>query len=217
MATKIETDLSPEQLLACLQRIAQTKGGMTGPAIKAVCAEFGVVISHETANQYRKGVVADYLKQLEANTQRAKDIVAIATNGVGLADAAAVKLMVKINDDLDTAGELTVDEKSAYSLAIARMRAGDVRARDLERKLADSEAARENAAQRLQLQQFDAVQAAITHAKEIRSVLGNKKLDDGQKTERVRQILFGAQPADFRPVQTRGTGDSEQETGEGQA
>ncbi len=206
MATKIESSLTPEELLEFFRRIAQTKGGATGPRIAAICAEFGVVISHDTANEYRKenGLVGKFLKELAANAQKAKDIVTIANGGIGLADAAAVKLAVKINDALDGAGDLSTEDQSAYSLAISRLRQGDVRARDLERKLTDSEAARDNAAQRLQLLQFDAVTAAIQHAKEIRAVLADKKLDDGQRTERIRTILFGEAPADFRPIGTTG-------------
>ena len=56
----------------------------------------------------------------------------------------------------------------------------------------------------MQLREFDAVAAAIKHAKEIRAVVGDKTAGEKEKTERVRKILFGDRPANWQPVKTTG-------------
>lgn len=197
MATKIETDLTPEELMEFFRRIAQTKGGATIARIQAIASEFGVTISHQTANEYRKGIVADYLDSLKRNAEQAELITAVAKGGLGLTDAAAVKLAVKINDDLDRSADLTADEKNSYSLAISRLRSGDQRSRFLEAKLREM-------VQSMELKQFDAAQAAIKHAKEIRAVMSDRKIAESEKIDRVRKILFGEQPKDFKPVTATG-------------
>lgn len=199
MPTKIETDLSPEQLFEFFKRCAETKGGGTGPRIQALASEFGVTISHESANNFRKGALREYLDELKSTAAMAESVAALAKNGVGLSDGAASAFAAKV---FDAARKVTVEEiggKKAnnVSLAISRLRSGDQRATYLQTKLAEIQ-------QGMQLREFDAVAAAIKHAKEIRTVLADKKLDDGEKTQRVRKILFGDRPADFQPVTTTG-------------
>lgn len=203
MRTKIEMELSPAQQQEFFHRLSQLKSGGTGPAIQALAAEFGVTISHESANNVRKGPLADYLRELRAKSERAQQVAAFAKEGLSMADAASVRLSETVFDELMQGGraeELTAEERDIYSKIIARARAGDERARlgdqrekFLEAKMADMQ-------QRLDLLQFDATTAAVKHAKEIRAVLSDKKLGDGERTDRIRRILFGAQPADFRPV-----------------
>jgi hypothetical protein len=191
--TKIDTDLSAEQRDDFYQRCRKAKGGFTGPVIQAIGADFGLTLTHDSANNIRKHFIARYEAELAEHADLARAVATAAQHGMGLNDAAAVKLSLKINDDLDRDDELTIGDKNKYSLAIARLRAGDQRGQMVEMLK-----------QRLNLQQFDAAQAAITHAREIRAITADQKLDDGQKTERVRKILFGAQPADFAPVPAGG-------------
>lgn len=191
--TIIHTHLSAEQRDDFYQRCRKAKGGFTGPVIAAIGADFGLTLTHDSANNIRKEFVARYQAELQEHAELARAIAAAAQHGMGLNDAAAVKLSLKINDDLDKEEELSIGDKNKYSLAIARLRAGDQRGQMVEMLK-----------KRLELQQFDAAQAAIRHAKEIRTVCADKRLDDTQKTQRVRKILFGDQPADFAPVETRG-------------
>jgi len=137
MATKIETDLTPEELMEFFRRLAQTKGGLSGPAIRALCAEFGVNISHETANQYRTGIVADYLKRLERNTQKAKEIVDTVKAGVGISDANSVRLQMAISDKLDELDpkDTSAEDLNAIATANEKLRTGDRNAKRLEADL----------------------------------------------------------------------------------
>lgn len=190
MRTIIEKRLSPEQQEDFYQRCKKAKGGFTGPVITEIAADFGIRLQHDSANNIRRMLLDRHLAELKDRAEFARAFATAAQHGVGLSDAAAVKLALKINDDLDESGELSIGDKNTYSLAIARLRAGDQRAQMVD-----------VLKRRLELQQFDAAQAAIQHAKEIRAVVSDKKLDGPAKTERVRRILFGEQPKDFRPVE----------------
>lgn len=127
MPTKIETSLSPLELMEFFKRCAQTKGGATGPAIQALAEEFGVTISHESANTFRKTAMQDYLDELKASARMAEDVATIARDGAGMADGAAAALAAKV---FDKARQLTVadiggEEANNVSLAIARLKTGD--------------------------------------------------------------------------------------------
>lgn len=182
-----------------LRRCAQTKGGTTLRAIQAIAEEFDVKISLMSATAVRDGPLNDYLEQLKAKSERAQQVAAFAKEGLSMADAASVRLSETVFDKLMDVGaeRLTAEERDIYSKIIARARGGDQRAKYLDVKVREL-------VQKIELQQFDAVQAAIKHAKEIRSVLADRKLDDGAKTERVRKILFGERPADWKPVTSTG-------------
>ena len=197
MRTKIEMELSDDQLREFFKRCAQTKGGTKGPGLRAIAQEFGVTLTHDSANNIRKGPLADFLDELKETRDFAENVASLAKNGVGLSDGAASAFAGKVFKAAVSIGEDEVGGKKAnnLSLAIARLRAGDQRSEIIAMLQ-----------RRLELQQFDAVAAAIKHAKEIRAVIGDKKLDDGQKTERVRKILFGEKPADWTPITTTGAG-----------
>jgi hypothetical protein len=197
MPTKIETHLSPEALHEFFKRCAQTKGGGTLKTIQAIAEEFGVRISLMSASAVRDGPFAAYLDELKGKREMAEAVSAVAKEGLSLSDAAASILSQRLFDRLLAADELSDKETGQLSLALSRLRTGDQRSKYLEAKL-------EEMGRKLQLQQFDAAKAAIAHAKEIRAVMADKTLDEGQRTERVRAVLFGTQPADFRPVETKG-------------
>ena len=181
------------------KRCAQTKGGGTGPAIQALAAEFGVTISHDSANTFRKTALKDYLDELAAAARMAEDVAAIAKSGLGLADGAASAFAAKV---FDKARRIEVDDiggKAAnnLSLAIARLKTGDRG----DRKLAADLRALE---QKLEMQKFDAAAAVIEHAEEIKLVMADRSLSGPARTERVVKILWGAKPADFKPVGDKG-------------
>lgn len=200
MPTKIETHLSPEQFLEFCRRVASKPGGSLLKNIQAEAEEFGIDISLMAARSFKKGPFEQYLDDLKEKREMAETVSTVAKGGLGLADASAAVLSQKIFDDLMTGpGELSIKDKNTYSLALSRLRTGDQRGKFLEAKL-------EEMAEKLKLQQFDAVAAARKNAKAIRLVEKDAKLDDSAKTERVRQLLFGDMPADFTPVVA--TGDS---------
>lgn len=132
MPTKIETHLSPEQLLEFFRRCAQTKAGTTLRTIQALAEEFGVKISLMSATAVRDGPLNDYLEELKAKSERAQQIAAFAKEGLSMADAACVRLSESVFDDLMAEGKLgalTAEERDIYSKIIARARAGDERSR----------------------------------------------------------------------------------------
>ncbi|MFA6962433.1 MAG: hypothetical protein WC205_16885 [Opitutaceae bacterium] len=199
MPTKIETSLTAEELMEFFKRCAQTKGGTTGPAIQALAAEFGVTISHDSANTFRKTAMQEYLDELKASARLAEDVAAVAKSGMGLADGAASAFAAKVFDAarrIDV-GDIGSKEANNVSLAIARLKTGDRG----DKKLAADLAALQ---QRMVMQQFDAAAAVLEHAHEIRLVIADNKLDAAAKTERIRKRLFGEKPADFKPVTTKG-------------
>jgi hypothetical protein len=137
MATKIETDLTPEELMEFFRRVAQTKGGATGPRIQALASEFGVTISHETANEYRKGIVSRELERLRRNAEKSKEIVETVKAGVGISDANAVRLQMVISDKLDelVPGQTSPKDLAAMTSANEQLRTGDRNAKRLEADL----------------------------------------------------------------------------------
>ena len=199
MATKIESHLSPEQLLQFFRRCAQTKGGTKLATIQAIAEEFGVSISLMSASAVRDGPLSDYLEDLKRKSEMAESVAALAKNGAGLSDGAAAVFAEKVFDAamrID-AGEIGTKAGNNLSLAISRLRSGDQRAKYLEAKLREIE-------QKLELQQFDAAAAVIEHAKEIRAIVADKALDGNAQRERVRKLLFGEKPEGFTPVSTKG-------------
>lgn len=188
-----EKKLSPAQREDFYQRCRAAAGGFTGPVITQIAADFGLELQHDAANNVRRILIARYEEELREHAELARAIGLAAQHGLGLNDAAAVKLSLKVNDDLDQKKELSLKEKGQYGLLISRLRTGDQRGQMvsmLQRKL--------------ELQQFDAVAAAIKHAKQIREVVANPKLKDDQKTKRVHKILFGERPKDWQPVTATG-------------
>lgn len=195
MPTKIETSLTHEELMEFFKRCAQTKGGTTGPKIQALAEEFGVTISHESANNFRKGALEDYLEELNRQKDLAATVTEIAKTGAGLSDAAAAVLGERVlNATLQLPAEEVGTEKgNTISLAVARLQAGDrnskrlaaeLRIRDeqlgkLQRERTDWEEKRRQVAVQLELVKSaapasaDEVRAAAVE--EIDRIMGLKK------------------------------------------
>lgn len=205
MASKIETSLTPEQLHEFFKRCAQLKGSKLKD-IQALAEEFGIDVSLMSARSFRQGAFQEYLDELRLKREMAESVTAIAKDGLDLTAAAASALSAKVLDaamNLDSR-MIGTDIGNNVSLAVARLQAGSDRAKDLQRKLDDSETKRAATEQRMDLQQFDAATAVLAHAEEIKLIIADKSLDAGARTERVRKILFGEKPADFKPVTDKG-------------
>lgn len=201
MPSKIEISLNQEELVEFLKRCAQLKGAKLRD-IQALAEEFGIDVSLMAARSFKQTAFQDYLDELKSKRDMAENVSLIAKDGLDLTAAAAANLAAKVFDrslNLDVS-MIGTEEGNNVSLAVARLQAGTRGDKDLARKLADSETKRAAAEQRMELQQFDAAQAVLEHAKEIRLVIADNKLDGPAKTERVRKILFGEKPADFKPI-----------------
>lgn len=138
MPSKIETSLTPAQLQQFFHRCGELRGTKLRD-IQDLADEFGIDISLMSARSFKQGAFSEYLEALQGKREQAEAIAEIAKHGLSLTDAAAVKLAVKINDDLDRDEELSIDDKNSYSLAISRLRTGDQRGKVLEAKLREYE------------------------------------------------------------------------------
>jgi hypothetical protein len=137
MPSKIETSLTPEQLQEFFLRCSQLRGTKLRD-IQALADEFGVEISVESARSFRNGDGwQDYLDGLKRKRELAESVATIAQNGVALSDGAASKFAAKVFDAIDTleVDEIGTKKGNAVSLAIARLRQGDQRAKKLESDL----------------------------------------------------------------------------------
>jgi hypothetical protein len=174
MPTKIETSLSSLELMEFFKRCAQTKGGTTGPAIQALAAEFGVTISHESANTFRKTAMQEYLDDLKASARFAEDVATIAKDGAGMADGAAAALAAKVFDKARrmSADDIGSKEANNVSLAIARLKTGDRG----DKKLAADLALREEQLAKLQREktEWEEERAKIRATAEAAGVAINK-------------------------------------------
>lgn len=212
MPGKIANSLSHDQLVALFDELKSLSASPTLAQTQALAKKYGVAVSLEGAKTFRDTTFKAHLERLASGREKSAQILAAVREGGAhpldaVEEAAASDLL-----DLYTSGE-DVDVGSVVKIAL-QLRASleqrkdrDRSDRDLDRKLADSEARRADAAERLrvlleklELAQLDAAQAVITHAKELRTVTADTKLDAQEKTERVRKILFGDRPADWQPV-----------------
>jgi hypothetical protein len=198
--TKVEVLFSDDevaQLFAELQ--ALPKGKRTGRFVNEWAAKRGHYVSVQSGIKTVKGPFDAFLEDLKEKKRLADNVTTIVEEGLDLPKAAAAAFSAKVLDAALNVDSADIGSKSAnnISLAIARLGVGSDRAKFLETRIREIE-------QKMDLQQFDAAQAAIKHAKEIRGVMADKSLDGAAKTERVREILFGQKPADFKPVTDKG-------------
>ena len=216
MPSKIESSLTPEEFWDFCARVAQMKGGRKGATLKQIrefAAEWDITISENSAKSFRDGAFAEFLDGLKADKEMAEHIAGVAQAGLGLDDAASKVLEKKLFKTALSLGD-HVDPETADMMtkSVERIRTSNRNARRLDSDLAVAKKKIEvtdvrvrELVQKIELQQFDAATAVLAHAKEIRLVVADTKLDTAAKTERVRKILFGERPADFKPVTTTGT------------
>lgn len=132
MPSKIEISLTPEQLQEFFARCAQLKGTKLKD-IAALAEEFGVEISLMSARSFRQGRFAEYLEELKSKREMAESIAAVAQEGLDLTQAATSALAAKVLDAAVNlnAGEIGTEVGNNVSLAVARLQAGDQRAKKL--------------------------------------------------------------------------------------
>ncbi len=212
MPGKIANSLSHDQLVALLDELRALSGSPTLAQVQAAAKKHGVLVSLEGAKTFRNTTFKAHLERLATGREKSAQILAAVREGgahpLDAVEEAAASDLLDIytsGEDVDVAQVVKVALQLRASLEQRKDR--DRLDRDLERKLADSEAKRSGDAQRLrlleekfELAQLDAAAAVITHAKELKAVTADTKLDAKEKTERVRQILFGDRPTDWQPV-----------------
>jgi hypothetical protein len=212
---KIEAALSHDALQTFIDELKAQTSRPTLAQVQAHAKAHGIEVSLMGAKTFRDRTFEDHLRGIRHGREKAKQIIeAINGEGAPALDAAEELLASEILDactkpdaDLAAIAKTAVQLRSSIEQRNDRTRADA----DLKRKIADSEAARANDArrlevleQRLALVQFDAAKAALDHAKEIRAISADDRLAQTEKVERVRARLFGAQPADFKPVAQKG-------------
>ena len=189
MPSKIESSLAPEMLQEFFKRCAQLKGTKLKD-IQVLASEFEIDISLMSASAFRDGAFARHLEKITRSKEKIEQLQALMADGTDTIDAA---LKVTADDLFDriTSGD-EVDPLDT-SLIISR----------LMKSRATKDTVEQNA-QKLLIAQLDAAGAVLQHAAEIKLVIADNKLDAPAKTERVRKILFGEKPADFKPVTSKG-------------
>lgn len=140
---KIAQALTIEELDSFIAELVAMPGkDRTLEKIKHKAAQLGIVISLESARAFRNTTFERHLERIRLAQEVAQQVEGIEHGGNTLADASAKLLSKRIfnrllaADDEDSAGE--VDEE-ATSLALSRLRAGDVQKQALAAKLREVE------------------------------------------------------------------------------
>ena len=175
---KIAQELSIEELDQFIRDLAALPGKeRTLKAIAEKAAARGITISLMSAKAFRETTFKNYVDRVQKAQDKALQVRGIREAGAGntLADAAGDLLSEIIFDSLtaDEPGEIDIKK---YSLAISRLRQGDVKIRALE------------------VAQFNAAEEALKHVAELKTISENTSLDHKAQVERVRFRLFGAAP-----------------------
>lgn len=196
MANKIEQSLSLDDLRALLEELAAQSAAPTLRQIQEAAARRGVRISLMGASSFREKNFEGYLAELRRKKEAATVIAEATGAGATAADAAAALGSDLILDQL-LDGQLEGEALDRAMLTISRLRAGNQASAKLRADLAALE-------QKLVMQRFDAAKAVVEHADKIKLVIADRSLDAEARTQRVAGILWGARPADFRPVTDKG-------------
>ncbi|MBI3885916.1 MAG: hypothetical protein HY302_09345 [Opitutae bacterium] len=213
---KFDAMLEELRALSARPTLAQIAGVMVRYGVTSPTAKNGQP-SIMAAKTLRDGPFKRYVERLNAGRETREALCSAAGAGVHPLDAIEEAMVLELQDHLIGAegGEIdikfVIDQLTKLRTAISMRENSRRQQTDLERKLADSESKRIATEERtvllerrLELVQFDAAKAVLEHAKEVRLVIADKNLDGPAKTERVRKLLFGEKPADFKPV--TGTG-----------
>lgn len=141
---KIAQSLSVEQLDAFVTELAALPGReRTLEAIKHRAAQMGITIGLMSAKAFRDTTFERHLDRLRSAQEIATQVENIEAGGNTLADASAKLLSKRIfekliaADDEDSIEEVDLDE---MTLAVSRLRQGNVQQKALEAKLRESEA-----------------------------------------------------------------------------
>ncbi|HTJ77950.1 MAG TPA: phage protein Gp27 family protein [Rariglobus sp.] len=201
MGNLAENNLSGPELRAMLDELYQLSGNPTLAQIQAAMAKRGITASHESARSVKKKNFAEYLAEVKRAREIGQLVAEAGADPETRTEAAAVMLSEQITDQILRARmegrDIEADVLEKTVLNVTRLTASF---RDGKKLKADLRALE----QKLVMQQFDAAKAVLEHAKEIRLIIADNKLDAAAKTERVAKVLWGQKPADFKAVGDKG-------------
>lgn len=188
---KIARELTGEDLQAFLDRCWKTPG-LTLARIQEIAAEYGIAISLMAAKSFRDTTYARHLQRIGKAGELAAQVAALRQAGAGhtIADAAAAIISDEVLDQLVNRDPDSPVDLDVLSKIVKRLRDSDTRTRALEHVI--------------ERHQWDAAKAAMKHAKEIKTICGDRNMDNNAKIEAVRRRLWGEAPADFVPHRETG-------------
>lgn len=154
MATKIESELTPEQVVELLVTLANTPGGDKLRIIKEQAAARGVEVSLMAAKSFKESALTPYLQKLKDAKAKSQIFAEVATAGdeTGMLSGARLALAEKVSDFLlmeeVTPKQFTPiamalqmlsssnqgEKKTTVSLELAKARLREYEAKDEERR-----------------------------------------------------------------------------------
>lgn len=143
MASKIEKELTPKQVVELLETLAKTPGGKVLRVIKDEAKKRGIEVSLMGATSFRDSTLQPYLDKLKNAKNKSQALAAAVADGdeSGLLSSARTMLAEKINDVLMSDENVPKKEFLALSLALKGLtsantgdRLATARLRELEAK-----------------------------------------------------------------------------------
>ena len=118
MPSKIEKELTPEEVVELLDTLAKTPGGDMLRVIQAEAEKRGLKISPMSATTFRDGALHPYLEKLKATRQKSSMLAEAITDGdeSGLLATNRLLLAEKINDVL-MVDDVTLANKELLTLS----------------------------------------------------------------------------------------------------
>ncbi len=151
MASKIETELTPKQVVELLETLAKTPGGKVLRVIKDEAKKRGIEVSLMAASSFRDAALQPYLDKLKNAKNKSQALATAVADGdeSGLLASARTMLAEKINDLLMSEDDVPKKEFLALSIALKTLtsantgdRLAGARLRELEAKELERERAK---------------------------------------------------------------------------
>lgn len=183
----IAQELTDDQLDQFIQELAELpKKDRKLRHIKHKAAGLGITISLMSAKSFRDTTFQRYLAKMETAQKAAQLVENIDRGGSTLADASAKLLSKRIFDQLmeaedeDAVETIDLDQ---MTLAVARLRRGNVQQAALEERI-----------KLLQVAQLNAADVVLKQTRELKTIADDRTIDEAEKVERIRRRLFGEAP-----------------------
>lgn len=184
---KIEKELSPENLQKFCERLYRTPKP-TLETIQSIAAEFGIQASLVACSTFKHKTFQRHLDRIAKAGELAEQVAALRQAGAGhtITDAAGSILSDELlNRLVNRDDEFDAEELESLSRIFARLRTSETQIEALRH--------------RIEQDQLDAARLAIEHARKINCIT-EMRIEDAEKVQRVRKILFGAKPESQTPA-----------------
>lgn len=141
MASKIERELTPAEVVDLLDALAKTPGGAVLRVIQEEARKRGIEVSLMGAASFRDGALHPYLVKLREARQKSNMLAEAVAAGdeTGLLSSARTMLADRINDLLMT-DEVTDKQVSGLAKALGTLSTSDQQARMTDARLREYEA-----------------------------------------------------------------------------